>query len=166
MVSMLSFVSAAREARSATWRLPAILAAAVAGAITGDVIGYRLGRRYGQDIVRRRLNIKWTRAHRWLSKKGGGTIFLGRFLPFLRSVLPTTAGAMGVPARRFFLFDIPAAVIWGVASSLLGYFAAHDLERGFELARRFSLVLLAVALLAATIVIWRRRVQLRRRARA
>jgi membrane-associated protein len=146
--------------------LPAILTAAAGGAIAGDVIGYLLGRRYGQEIVRRRLKGKWDRAHRWLSKKGGGALFVGRFLPFLRSVLPTTAGAMHMPARRFFLWDIPAALTWGVASTLLGYFAARDIERVFELARRFSLVLLAVALAAATFVIWRRRIQPHRRARA
>jgi membrane-associated protein len=144
--------------------LAAVLVASVAGAIAGDVTGYLLGRRYGQEIVRRRLKSRWTRAHGWLSKKGGGAVFLGRFLPFLRSVLPTTAGAMRVPARRFFLWDIPAAVIWGAASTLLGYFAALDVERVFDLARRFSLVLLAVALVAVTLVIWRRRTQPRRRA--
>jgi membrane-associated protein len=142
--------------------LPAVLAGAVAGAITGDVTGYLLARRFGQEIVRRRLGSKWTRAHRWLSTKGLGAVFLGRFLPFLRSVLPTTAGAMRVPARQFFLWDVPAAMAWGAASTLLGYFAARDLGRAFDLARRFSFVLLAVALIAAGFVIWRRRVAPRR----
>lgn len=137
--------------------LPAVLAAAIAGAITGDVTGYLIGRRFGQKIVRRRLKGKWTRAHAWLSKSGGWAVFLGRFLPFLRSVLPTTAGAMRVPARRFFLRDVPAAAVWGAGSTLLGYFVARDLEHLFDLARRFSLVILAVALAAATLAIWRHR---------
>ncbi len=137
--------------------LLAIIAAAVAGPITGDVIGYRLGRRYGQEIVQRRLGGKWDRAHRWLSKKGGGTVFLGRFLPFLRSVMPATAGAMGMPARRFLPWDLCAAVVWGVASTLLGYFAGRDFRHVLELLNRFSLLLLALAIVVATLVIWRRK---------
>ena len=144
--------------------LPAVLAASIAGAITGDVAGYQVGRRYGQDIVRKRLGKRWTRAHAWLSKRGVRAAFLGRFLPFLRSVLPTTAGAIKVPAGAFFFGDVPAAVLWGAGSTLLGYFAGRDLDRVFELARRFSLALVALSLVTATLLILRRRLQ--RRARA
>jgi undecaprenyl-diphosphatase len=143
----------AARGRAPLW---AILAAGVAGPLTGDVIGYFLGRRYGERIVRRKLKRKWDRAHRWLSKKGHGAVFLGRFLPFLRSVLPTTAGAIAIPPRRFFPRDLLAATIWAVASVLLGYFAARDFERVLAFVNRFSLILLAVALVVAALAIWGR----------
>src|ERR1700720_1848802 len=76
----------AAQGRASLW---AILIAGVVGPIAGDTAGYLLGRRYGEEVVRRKLKKRWSRAHRWLTKKGGGAIFLGRFLPFLRSVLPT-----------------------------------------------------------------------------
>jgi membrane-associated protein len=137
--------------------LLAILIAGVVGPMTGDVIGYFLGRRYGEEIVRRKLKKKWERAHRWLSKNGGAPIFLGRFLPFLRSVLPTTAGAMALRPSRFLAWDLPAASLWGVLSALLGYFAARDFERVVRFVQRFGFALLAVALIGAGVAIWRRR---------
>ncbi len=94
--------------------LAAVLAASVLGPLAGDLTGYWLARRYGEELVRRKLEKKWDRARRWLSKKGGYAIFVGRFVPFLRSVLPTTAGAMALPARRFLPWDLAAAAAWGV----------------------------------------------------
>jgi membrane protein DedA with SNARE-associated domain len=136
--------------------LLAILFAGVLGPMTGDTIGYALGRRYGEEVVRRKLHKRWTRAHGWLSKRGGAAIFLGRFLPFLRSVLPTAAGAMGLRSRRFLSWDLPAAAAWGVASVLLGYFAARDFERLLRIADRFGIALGAIALAAAAWILWRR----------
>ena len=136
--------------------LLAILAAGVLGPMTGDTVGYALGRRYGEEVVKRKHHKRWTRAHRWLSQRAAGTIFLGRFLPFLRSVLPTAAGAMGLRRKRFLSWDLPAAAIWGVASVLLGYFAARDFERLLRIANRFGIALGAIALAAAAWFLWRK----------
>jgi len=133
-----------------------VLVAAVLGPITGDTLGYWLGRRYGEETVRRKLQKRWQRAHHWLSKKGAATIFAGRFLPFLRSVLPTAAGAMGLQPARFLARDLPAAGIWGVASVLLGYFAARDFERALRFLDRFALVLGALTIVVVAFLIWRR----------
>jgi undecaprenyl-diphosphatase len=135
----------------------AILIAGVLGPIAGDTTGYLLGRRYGEEVVRRKLKKRWSRAHRWLTKKGGGAVFLGRFLPFLRSVLPTAAGAMGIAPRHYLSWDLPAAGLWGVASVLLGYFAARDFVRVLHFANRFGLVLLGLVLAVTALTVWRRR---------
>jgi undecaprenyl-diphosphatase len=134
----------------------AILIAAMVGPATGDTIGYWLGRRYGVEVVRQKLKKRWARAHRWLSKKGEGTIFAGRFLPFLRSVLPTAAGAMAVRPRRFLSWDLPAAALWGVVSVFIGYFAARDFERALQFIHRFVLAIGGIAIVAVVLILWRR----------
>jgi len=137
--------------------LAAVLAAAVAGPFTGDALGYLLGRSYGEAWMRRRLGKRWGRAHRWLSKKGGAAIFVGRFLPFVRAVLPATAGAIEVPARRFFGWDFAAALVWGIGSALLGYAAGLELERGLRWMHRSSVALLALAAAGgAAWFVWKR----------
>lgn len=146
--------------------LPAILAAAVVGATVGDIVGYLLGRRYGKQVVRRKLKKKWSRARRWLSSKGRGAAFLGRFLPFLRSVLPTTAGAMAIPARRFLPWDLLAASTWAAASVFLGYFAARDFERALRALNRISVVLVIAIAIAAAGSIWLRKLHRSRRSAA
>src|ERR1700716_1902730 len=145
LVIVLGGVLAARGHVSLT----AVLAAGVAGPISGDVIGYILGGRYGEEIVRRKLGRRrWDRAHRRLSKKSGGlAIFVGRFLPFVRAFLPTTAGATDVSPGRFLPWDLGAAALWGSGSALFGYVIARDFERVLKLADRFSIGLgIALAL--------------------
>ena len=133
--------------------LPAVLAAGIAGPVLGDVAGYFVGRRYGEDLVRRRLGARrWNRAHRALSKKAGWSLFLARVLPFVRGVLPTTAGAVKAPRLRFFAWDLPTAAIWGAGSVLAGYLAGRDYERVLRWAGRFSLAI-GIAL-AAAILAW------------
>lgn len=141
--------------------LGAVLAASVAGPLVGDTIGYLLGRRYGEELVRRRLKGRYQRAHRWLSKRAAGAIFFGRFIPFVRTVLPTTAGAMRLRPGLFLPWDFAAAVAWGIGSTLLGYFAGRSAEGALHLGKQLSLGLGLIAAAAAALFLWSRR---RRRA--
>ncbi|MDQ6892117.1 MAG: DedA family protein [Acidobacteriota bacterium] len=144
---------------ASTGRVPlwAAAAASVAGAIAGDCAGYVIGRRYGEKAIRRRLGKKWNRAHSWLSKNGVLPIFLARFVPFVRTVLPVTAGAIEVPRRRFFPPDIAAGIVWGVGSTLLGYWAGRDLEKALAVGNRVAIGF-GIALAAAVgFWAWRRK---------
>lgn len=142
-----------------------ILAASVTGPLVGDVSGFLLGRRYGMAIVRHRLRSSWPRARRRLSQKGGVQIFFGRFVPFLRTVLPVTAGALAMPARRFLPWDLAAALVWGVGSALIGYFAGREWERVLSRTGHVSLALLALVLITVTLWIARRKPLRRARSR-
>jgi undecaprenyl-diphosphatase len=144
---------------ASTGRVPlwAVAAASVAGAICGDFAGYFLGRRYGEEAMRARLGKKWKRAHSWLSKNGALPIFAARFIPFVRTVLPVTAGAIETPRRRFFVPDVAAGILWGTGSTLIGYFAGRDWRRALVLAHHVSLYF-GIALVAAVgLWLWRRR---------
>lgn len=151
---------------ASTGRIPlwAAAAAGVAGAVAGDCVGYFLGRRYGESAIRTRLGKKWDRAHSWLSKNGILPIFLARFVPFVRTVLPVTAGAIKVPRRRFFPPDVAAGIVWGLGSTLLGYFAGRDLGKALAVGNRVSIAL-GIALAAAIgFWLWKRKGRARQRA--
>ena len=144
---------------ASTGRVPlwAAAAAGVAGAVAGDCAGYVIGRRYGEKAIRQRLGKKWNRAHSWLSKNGVLPIFLARFVPFVRTVLPITAGAIEVPRRRFFPPDVAAGIIWGAGSTLLGYWAGRDLEKALDVGNRVSIGLAILAAAAIGLWVWKRR---------
>jgi undecaprenyl-diphosphatase len=144
---------------ASTGRVPvwAVAAAGVAGAIAGDFAGYLLGRRYGEEAIRKRLGAKWDRAHAWLSRNGALPIFAARFIPFVRTVLPVTAGAIEVPRRRFFPPDIAAGILWGTGSALIGYFAGRDIRRALAVGNRVSIAIVIVLVGAFGFWLWRRR---------
>jgi membrane-associated protein len=105
--------------------LAAVMAAAVVGAIAGDSIGFVVGRRLRTTISRRFSAKQWNRAQEWLRRRGMPAIFLARFTPFLRSVMPPVAGAARIKYRVFLLGSVPAGILWGAGSVLLGYYAAR-----------------------------------------
>lgn len=132
--------------------LPVVATVAVVGAILGDNLGYWIGRRFGRRFIQRhgrKLLITPERlegAERFYATHGGKTVFLGRFVPVVRSVGFIVAGASRMPWRRFLAFDVAGALIWGVGHSILGYVLGESYERWERYATPVGLGLLAVLL--------------------
>jgi membrane protein DedA with SNARE-associated domain/membrane-associated phospholipid phosphatase len=97
-------------------------------AVAGDSIGFMLGRRYGRNFILRyghyvRLNEeRLKRVETYFAKHGGKTIILGRWLGFVRPLMPFTAGTSGMPYGRFLPYDVLSAGVWAATFALLGYF--------------------------------------------
>jgi undecaprenyl-diphosphatase len=132
--------------------LPIVSLVAVAGAVLGDNLGYWIGRRYGRGFLERhgrKLLVTPDRlvtTERYYAAHGGKTVFLGRFIPVVRSVGFIVAGVAHMDWRRFFVYDLAGALIWGVGHSVLGYALGASYERWERYATPVGLVLLAVLL--------------------
>lgn len=90
--------------------------AIVGGAVLGDAASYWLGRRYGERIFRlwpfsRQPELR-RRGEAFFHRHGSKSVFLARFIGPLRAVVPTTAGMMAMPHRKFQTFNVLSAVIW------------------------------------------------------
>ncbi|MEW6059671.1 MAG: DedA family protein [Actinomycetota bacterium] len=122
-------------ARIGDLTLPWVAFAACLGAVVGDNAGYLIGRRYGRGFLERhgrRLLItpeRLRKADVYYEAHGGKTIFLGRFIPVVRSVGCILAGIAHMGWRRFFGYDLAGAVLWGVGHSILGYAIGASYER-------------------------------------
>ncbi|WP_406501896.1 DedA family protein [Streptomyces sp. NBC_01590] len=106
--------------------LPQVLIAAVAGALLGAQAGYWIGGRGGRTLLSRsgskRLHEGAARAEELLGRYGHArAIVLARFVPVVRTVLNPLAGALGVPARMFTLWQAVGGVVWTVGLVLAGY---------------------------------------------
>jgi undecaprenyl-diphosphatase len=115
--------------------LPLVAFVAVLGAVLGDNVGYWIGRRYGRGFLERhgrKLFVTPERleaTERYYQRHGGKTVFLGRFIPVIRSVGFIVAGISHMPWRRFLAYDIAGAAIWGVGHTLIGYALGESYER-------------------------------------
>ncbi|MET7381647.1 DedA family protein [Streptomyces sp. NPDC005526] len=106
--------------------LAPLLVAAVVGALAGSQCGYLLGRRAGGALLARsrsqRLHDGARRAEELLDRYGHAkAIVLARFVPVVRTVLNPMAGALGVPARTFTLWQVVGGLVWSVGLVLAGY---------------------------------------------
>ena len=105
----------------------------IVGALCGESIGFLLGRFFGPRLRASRLGRRigeqwWVRAENYLARRGGPAIFVSRFLPFLHSLIPVTAGMSAMTYRRFIAWTLPACTIWSFAYVSVGTFAAGSFE--------------------------------------
>ncbi len=133
-------------------------------AIVGDTIGYGIGARYGDRLlntkVLRKRARRVDRARDFLRRHGGPAVFLGRFIAFLRAVMPFLAGTSHLRYTRFLAYNVAGGVIWGVGSVLLGYFAGDSYKRIEKALGPATAGAVALVVIAA-FVVWRVRMHRR-----
>jgi membrane protein DedA with SNARE-associated domain len=101
-----------------------LIPVAAAGAISGDQIGYFIGRWIGYRVLAHwgsKLGLTEERLHlgRFLFRKyGGGIVFFGRFVAFLRTFAALLAGANRMPWHTFLLWNSLGGISW---TSLYGF---------------------------------------------
>lgn len=107
--------------------LGAMIAAGAAGAIAGDSISYWVARSAGLGLVRRhpwmarRVGPRLRGANRFFHRHGPRAILFGRWIGWLRSMLPFVAGLGEMPFGRFLLWAVVAGISWVVTIVTLGY---------------------------------------------
>lgn len=123
-------------------------AAAIAGAVLGDGVSYWLGLRHHE-----RISLMWplrshpeilARGREYFAKRGGRSVFLGRFLPPVRAIVPVVAGMSDMPAGRFFSMNALSAVAWAAAHLVPGVLFGASLELAGAVSSRLIVLLIAV----------------------
>jgi LPXTG-motif cell wall-anchored protein len=125
------------------------------GNVSGALLVYGLGRRYGSGY-----------AHRWMARFGGarsesrlqamyerrGTValFLSRFIPGVRALVPPFAGALHVPPLRATLAIAIASGIWYGVVTWIAYRVGSDWE---VLQERIRMAGATTALIAGAIAL-------------
>lgn len=125
------------------------------GNVAGALLVYMLGRRYGAQF-----------AHRWMSRFGGVAnearlqsmyarrgilaLFLSRFIPGLRALVPPFAGALRVPPLRATLAIAVASALWYGIVTVIAYRVGSDWA---TLQARLREAGATAALVAGTLVI-------------
>jgi membrane-associated protein len=106
--------------------LPTVLLAAGAGALAGAEVGYLIGRQAGHALLDRpgrpRLRQALTRSREAIDRYGvRRAIVLARFIPVVRTALNPLAGAIGIPASTFTLWQVAGGLVWSLGVTIAGY---------------------------------------------
>jgi len=145
--------------------LPWVLVVVVLTAIVGDTVGYEVGRHLGTRVLEWRLfdsrRERVEDAQRFLARRGGSAVFLGRWIAFFRAVMPFLAGTARMRYPMFLRWNALGGLAWGVTVVLVGWAAGASYARVESSFGRVAAVA-AVVVLVAALVVWRVR---RRRAR-
>ncbi|HEU4994459.1 MAG TPA: DedA family protein [Gemmatimonadaceae bacterium] len=87
------------------------------GSVSGAMIVYALGRKYGADRVERRMGGKHAqstdaRLRSLFLRYGEPAVFISRFIPGVRALVPVVAGALRLPKFRTAAMIAIASGIW------------------------------------------------------
>jgi len=100
----------------------------IAGAaIVGGEVGYQIGHRLGPTVFERKesgiFSVKNVeRTNLFFERFGALAVILARFVPIVRTFVPIAAGVGHMDRRKYSLYNLAGAIIWGVGVTLFGYF--------------------------------------------
>ncbi|WP_097326995.1 DedA family protein [Paractinoplanes atraurantiacus] len=102
-------------------------------AILGAQLGHWLGARYGRRMFDKPDSKLFKReyvekAEYYFEKFGPAkAVVLARFIPIVRTFLNPVAGTLGMPARKFFIWNVVGAILWTDGIIILGHTLAQQI---------------------------------------
>ena len=127
-------------------------------ATIGSQCGHWLGAKYGRPFFDR-PNSRFFNQDRvaqtehWLIKYGlGKALILSHFIPFVRTLINPLCGIIGIPAKKFFIWNIIGSYIWTVGLISTGYLLGERLEGSVDKYLLPIVVLIIVASLAPILI--------------
>ena len=131
--------------------LPWVALTCTVAAIVGDQVGYMIGNKLGPAVFNKPESRFFNPAHvvkaeAFFAKHGSKTIVLARFVPIVRTFVPTIAGASNMHYRTFVTYNVVGGILWGAGVTTLGYFLGQVdvIAENIEIA---AIVIVAVSVL-------------------
>lgn len=131
----------------------------------GDTVSFLLGHTIGRGaVLRHGPRVKITRerfeaVERYFDRHGGKTIVLGRFLGFVRPLLPFIAGSSQMRYSRFLPYSVTGTGLWSSTFCLLGFFFYRSFTEVADIAGGASLLLGTVVTVAFAVAVAIRRLR-------
>jgi membrane protein DedA with SNARE-associated domain len=160
----IPLIYAGMRVASSEWAWIPVLAAALSGVFVRDMLAFGMGRWLGERLLTEGNRValwigpqKLARARRMFDRHDVGAIFLGRLFVGFRAPVFLVAGALGVPVRRFAVWNMAGLVLTVPAILVLGYvFGQPIADFAFLVSRRGREVILTLLVLSIVWFIWSR----------
>ena len=125
---------------------------ATVAAFVGNTSGYLIGRRFGPLVFSRVRFLKpeyVSQAREYFAKNGNQTLILSRFIPIIRTIVPTLAGTVHLDFRLFTVYNAVGAVLWGGGVTLAGFLLGKVIPK--DVLDKYILLIIAVILVGSFI---------------
>jgi membrane protein DedA with SNARE-associated domain len=148
----------AAQGHLSSWIVVGVVA--TLGEVFGGFILYLVGyyggqpfvHRYGKYVFFREHEL--ARVHSFYARYGKKTVFLCRFLPFVRGIGALPAGISRMPKRYFLTYTLAGSAIFCFGLAWLGFAFGHHIDAILPVLHEFSLLIAAVVVLAIVLVVW------------
>ncbi|KRM74994.1 DedA family protein [Secundilactobacillus collinoides] len=144
---------------STSMTIPGAILAATAGSVLGAIILYGIGSILTEERLNRLLATRTgrllrlkprdvNRAFNFFQHHGGKAIFLGRFIPVVRSLISIPAGMAEYPLLRFTLLSAIGTAIWNTVLISAGYLAGDNWQTILTTIESFSSAITVIVIAA------------------
>jgi membrane-associated protein len=104
-----------------------VLIVLAGGAILGDNTGYLIGKKLGPKLFSKEESLLFKKSHlhkaqAFFDKHGAKTIVIARFVPIVRTFVPTLAGVGNMKYSKFLTLSVIGGVFWTGSITMLGYY--------------------------------------------
>lgn len=93
------------------------------GALLGDHAGFYLGLNFGTRLhdyaLAKRYRTSLQKGEQLILRYGASAIFIGRFIPAIRSLIPALLGVSAFSTRRYNLLASMACAVWAALLAVL-----------------------------------------------
>ena len=99
-------------------------------AFLGGEVGYLIGHRFGPRVFERKesglFSIKNVeRTNGFFVRFGGVAVIVARFVPIVRTFAPVAAGVGHMDYRKYSLYNLIGALLWGAGLTFFGFFLGY-----------------------------------------
>lgn len=128
-------------------------------AFIGGEVGYLIGHKAGPAIFERKESGVFStknvaRTNAFFERFGPITIILARFVPVVRTFAPVAAGVGHMPWRKYSLYNLIGAVLWGFGLTMVGYLIGYIPWVAHIVTEYIDVILLGVVVLTAAVTVW------------
>ncbi|AJM77340.1 DedA family protein [Rathayibacter toxicus] len=122
-------------------------------AFVGGEMGYLIGHKAGPRIFERKESGLFsienvTRTNAFFERFGAAAVILARFVPIVRTFAPIAAGVAHMNYRKYSLYNLIGALIWGSGVTLFGWLLAFIPPVADFVSRYIDVILLCAVSLA------------------
>lgn len=99
-------------------------------AFAGGECGYLIGHKFGPKVFERKESGVFSRANvertnKFFERFGGLSVILARFVPILRTFVPVAAGVGHMNYKKYSLYNLIGAVLWGFGLTFFGFLIGY-----------------------------------------
>ncbi|HTQ28739.1 MAG TPA: VTT domain-containing protein [Puia sp.] len=139
-----------------------IIVLVIIASILGNMAGFWFGNKTGPLLYERKDSLFFKKkyllqAHDFYERYGKGTIFLAKFLPFIRTFAPIVAGIVKMDKKSFHFYNILGSIVWVSSMMFSGHFLQSMVLKkfGYSLKDHIEAITILIVLITTLPVLYK-----------
>lgn len=154
--------SAGLLAAKGIFNIEILVPALIVTAFARYTLGYWFGNKLGYWLMKQPESFFFkkkyiTQAHEFYERHGGKALVLGRLVPVVRTFVPIVAGMANMPHRRYVIYNVIGAVLWGGGVTMAGYYLGSILPQASSLILPIVLVIVVISVIPGVVHYFKQR---------